>query len=106
MSGIANRNPTCPEILIIYDELVKLCMKVTIGFKYDTFESVNEIIPNIQRANIDIILVIAPPIDQEKWVTILRKESFPFQIITEDHLDQRFRYLNLITDLAVLNSFK
>ena len=54
----------------------------------------------------NFVLSIAPDEQIDPVLRELREKKFILKIITEDNIDKKFRYLNLITDIVLSHGRK
>jgi len=64
------------------------------------------IMSQITESNFNFVLSIAPDEQVDPVLRELREQKFILKIITEDNIDKKFRYLNLITDIVLSHGSK
>ncbi|MBA3065543.1 hypothetical protein FP828_03525 [bacterium] len=59
------------------------------------------VMEEIAKYKFSFILVVAPDAMGEELLREIKKKGFVPKVITEDNIDKKFRYLNLITDIVL-----
>jgi len=104
----------CPEngkdkAEIVKENIAKIVAEKNINFDFKsagvvaysgnaTKESVME---EITKYKFSFVLVVAPDAMGEELLREIKKKGFVPKVITEDNIDKKFRYLNLITDIVL-----
>ncbi len=73
---------------------------------YKKTETSGAIVSQITGKDFNFVLSIAPDEQIDPVLRELREKKFILKIITEDNIDKKFRYLNLITDIVLSHSSK
>ncbi|MCD6311857.1 MAG: hypothetical protein J7M11_05305, partial [Elusimicrobia bacterium] len=104
----------CPEsgrdkADLVKENIAKIVTEKNINFDFKsagvvayqegaTKESVME---EIAKYKFSFVLVVAPDSMGEELLREIKKKGFVPKVITEDNIDKKFRYLNLITDIVL-----
>ena len=68
---------------------------------YGKNEPRQDIIGKVLEKEFDFVIAIAPDENDENILRELKRKGFIPKVITEDNIDKKFRYLNLITDIVL-----
>lgn len=104
----------CPEgkrelLKQVKNSINKIILEKSINFNftpaaeifYKKDEASEEVMRQVTRNPFNFVLSIAPDKQGEAILKELRKKDFILKVITEDNIDKKFRYLNLITDIVL-----
>ncbi|RLD16702.1 MAG: hypothetical protein DRI22_00955 [Caldiserica bacterium] len=91
---------------VILEKDLKYEFEKILILKQDARITPQELATRAKDSDCDVVIIVAPENWGKEVVSILRSLSVPFQIITEDNVDKKFRYLNLITEIALLSTRK
>jgi len=68
---------------------------------YEPDDIDTEIVKKLLNRTYNFVIFVAPDEKGDGIVKELKKHQCPFKVITEDNIDKKFRYLNLITDIVL-----
>jgi len=68
---------------------------------YEPSEADAEIVKKLSDKSFNFVILVAPDEKGDGIAKELKKQQRPFKVITEDNIDKKFRYLNLITDIVL-----
>jgi len=91
---------------VILEKNLKYEFEKVLSLRQDAKVTPQELATRAKESDCDVVIIVAPENWGKEVVSILRSLRIPSQIITEDNVDKKFRYLNLITDVALLSSRK
>ncbi|HLD30168.1 MAG TPA: hypothetical protein VJC03_07480, partial [bacterium] len=91
---------------IIEEKALKFKLERIMEIEYTSQLSGEYLKERIQELKSNIVLLVDPDGWDKDVGQFLRTSSIPFQVITQDNIDKKFRYLNLITDIAILLPLK
>ncbi len=104
----------CPESSrdkadIVKENIAKIVAEKNINFDfkpagvvvYSEGASKESIMEEIKKYKFSFVLVVAPDAMGEELLREIKKKGFVPKVITEDNIDKKFRYLNLITDIVL-----
>jgi len=104
----------CPEngkdkAEIVKENIAKIVAEKNINFDfksagvvvYPAGASKESVMEEIVKYKFSFVLVVAPDAMGEELLREIKKKGFVPKVITEDNIDKKFRYLNLITDIVL-----
>ena len=104
----------CPEngkdkAEIVKENIAKIVAEKNINFDfksagvvvYSAGASKESVMEEIVKYKFSFVLVVAPDAMGEELLREIKKKGFVPKVITEDNIDKKFRYLNLITDIVL-----
>jgi len=104
----------CPEKAkdkadIVKENIAKIVAEKNINFDfkpagvvvYSPGASKESVMEEIAKYKFSFVLVVAPDALGEELLREIKKKGFVPKVITDDNIDKKFRYLNLITDIVL-----
>ncbi|MEA2082056.1 MAG: hypothetical protein U9O97_04900 [Elusimicrobiota bacterium] len=104
----------CPETGkdkadVVKENIAKIVAEKNINFDFKSVgvvlypegASKESVMEEIAKYKFSFILVVVPDAMGEELLREIKKKGFVPKVITEDNIDKKFRYLNLITDIVL-----
>ena len=104
----------CPESAkdkaeIVKENIAKIVAEKNINFDFKSAGLVlykpgankESVMADVAKYKFSFVLVVAPDAMGEELLREIKKKGFVPKVITEDNIDKKFRYLNLITDIVL-----
>jgi hypothetical protein len=86
---------------IISEKNINFTFEAVANIIYGKDEPRQDIIGRIVQNKFSFIIAVAPDENGENILRELKRKGYIPKVITEDNIDKKFRYLNLITDIVL-----